>query len=280
MTDRQPIETGTQYVEAWIERSVGVLRLNRPERRNALHPDMYPALRKTLASFGDDDRVGCVILTGAGSAFCAGGDVRGDGRGSDYGRPAGGVAADGLNERARQLTQDGMVAVDLHELPKLTMAAINGSAVGAGMALALACDLRIAAPSARLVTGWITLGFSGDFGGTWLLTRLLGPAKALQLLVEGKPLSAGDAQALGLVNRVVDDRVVDDRGLWPEALDWAADLASGPRSAHHLIKQNIRDALQLSLREALPVEAERMQRSAATDDHRRALKAWMAARGR
>jgi 2-(1,2-epoxy-1,2-dihydrophenyl)acetyl-CoA isomerase len=263
MTDRQPIETGTDYVEAWIERGVGVLRLNRPERRNAIHPDMNPALRETLASFGADDRVGCVILTGAGSAFCAGGDVRG-----------GGPAGDGLLDRARQLAEDGMVAVDLHELPKLTMAVVNGPAVGAGMALALACDLRIAARSARLVTGWITLGFSGDYGGTWLLTRLLGPAKALQLLVEGKPLAANDAEALGLINRVV-----DDHGLWPEALDWAASLAAGPRSAHHLIKQNIRDALQLSLREALPVEAERMQHSAATDDHRRALKAWLAARG-
>jgi len=265
MADHVLVETGTPLVEAWVDDGVGVLRLNRPERRNALHPDMYPAMRDVLAGFTRDDRVGCVMLTGAGTGFCAGGDVR-DGRRPDAG-------ATSRHARAAQLARDADVVVDLHELPKLTIAAINGPAVGAGLALALACDLRIAARSARLITGWITLGFSGDFGGSWLLTSLVGPAKALELLVDPAPVSADAARALGLVNRVV-----DDTDLWPAAMGWASAFAAGPRAAHRLMKQNVSDALQLPLREAITTEADRMVQSSTTDDHRRAVAAWLRAR--
>ncbi len=267
MAEQDKVATGTPFVEAWIEDGVGVLRLNRPERRNALHAAMYPALRATLRSFAEDDRVGCVVLTGTGGAFCAGGDVR-DGR-----RPEPADSETSPSSRAAQLAEDAAVVVDLHALPKLTVAAINGTAVGAGLALALACDLRICARTARLITGWITLGFSGDFGGTWSLTRLVGSARALELLVDGAPIGADDARAMGLVNRVV-----DDGELWPAALGWAAALARGPRSAQQLIKRNISDAIRLPLADMVRVEAERMVECSGTDDHRRAVAAWLAAR--
>jgi len=265
MAGQEMVKTGTPFVEAWVDGGVGVLRLNRPERRNALHPDMYPALRLVLAGFADDDRVGCVVVTGAGTGFCAGGDVR-DGR-----RPESNTMS--LAERAEQLARDAEVVVDLHALTKLSLAAINGPAVGAGLAIALACDLRIAARSARLTTGWISLGFSGDFGGAWSLTRLVGPAKALELLVDGAPVSGDEARAIGLVNRVV-----DDAELWPAAMGWASALAAGPRAAHELIKMNVIDALQLPLREAITREASRMVQSSTTEDHRRAVSAWLRAR--
>src|SRR5579871_787655 len=265
MPGQEMVETGTPFVEGWIEEGVGVLRLNRPERRNALHPDMYPALRLVLAGFAHDDRVGCVVLTGAGDGFCSGGDVR-DGR-----RPGSDTMS--LAERAEHLARDADIIVDLYELPKLSIAAINGPAVGAGLAIALACDLRIAARSARLITGWIALGFSGDFGGAWSLTRLVGPAKALELLVDGARVSADEGRAIGLVNRVV-----DDAELWPAAMGWASALAGGPRAAHLLIKMNVNDALRLPLREAITHEASRMVQSSTTDDHRRAVSAWL--RGR
>jgi 2-(1,2-epoxy-1,2-dihydrophenyl)acetyl-CoA isomerase len=262
VADHEMVESGTPFVEAWVDDGVGVLRLNRPERRNALHPDMYPALRLVLATFARDDRIGCILLTGAGPGFCAGGDVR-DGRPPDR-------AGMSLAQRAQQLAGDADVVVDLHELAKPSIAAINGPAVGAGLALALACDLRIAARSARLVTGWITLGFSGDFGGTWSLTRLVGPAKAFELLVDGAPVSGDEARTIGLVNRVV-----DDADLWPAAMSWASALAAGPRAAHGLMKQNVSDALHLPLREAITREAERMVQSSTTEDHRRAVAAWL-----
>ena len=161
----------------------------------------------------------------------------------------------------------------LHEHPKLTIAAVNGPAVGAGMSLALACDLRIAAASAVLVTGWARLGFSGDYGGAWFLTRLLGPSRAVELLAGNASLDAVAARDLGLVNRVVADAEFADA--W---MAWARDFASGPTGAISGMKANVQDTLALSLADALPRETGRMVVSGRSAEHREALRAWMAAR--
>ncbi len=239
---------------------VAVITLNRPERRNALHPEMREPITRALDEFAARDDVGCIVVTGAGTAFCAGGDVKGD---------VAERATSDSDARAAALLADAQLARLLHEHPKLTVAAVNGPAVGAGMALALACDLRIAAESARLVTGWARLAFSGDFGGAWFLTRLIGPSRALELLVSNASLDARDAQALGLVNRVV-----PDAGFAAAWTAWAAELGSGPTDAFRGMKANVRDALELSLAEALPRETGRMVASAGTDDHREAVRAW------
>ena len=159
---------------------------------------MFDPITRALAEFAADDRVGCIVLTGAGSAFCAGGDVTGEGtrRSVDRGDP---------ESHASNLLADAQLTRRLHEHPKLTVAAVNGAAVGAGMSLALACDLRIAAASARFMSGWARLALPGDFGGAWLLTRLVGPSRALELLVTNEPMTAEQARELGLVNRVVPD---------------------------------------------------------------------------
>jgi 2-(1,2-epoxy-1,2-dihydrophenyl)acetyl-CoA isomerase len=254
------LPTGTDVVTIARHGRVAVITLDRPDRRNALHPEMRDPITRALEEFATRDDVGCVVLTGAGTAFCAGGDVKGD-----------------VVERARlapdarvsALLADAQLSRLLHEHPKLTVAAINGPAVGAGMSLALACDLRIAAESARLRTGWARLAFSGDFGAAWFLTRLVGPSRALDLLVSDATLDAREAHALGLVNRVATD--AEFATAW---MAWAQDLAAGPTSAITGMKANVHDALRLSLADALPRETERMVASGGTDDHREAVRAW------
>jgi 2-(1,2-epoxy-1,2-dihydrophenyl)acetyl-CoA isomerase len=255
--------TGTDVVAVELHDRVAVITLNRPERRNALHHEMFDPITRALAEFAARDDVGCVVLTGAGSAFCAGGDVTGEGA-----RP--GVDRRDADAHAANLLADAQLARVLHEHPKLTVAAVNGAAVGAGMSLALACDLRIAAASAQLVTGWARLAFSGDFGGAWFLTRLVGPSRALELLVTSAPIDAETARELGLVNRVVPDAAFPD-----EWMAWARALADGPTAAMSAMKANVRDASSCTLAEALPRETARMSESARTAEHREARRAWM-----
>ncbi len=183
-----------------LENRVAVLTLNRPERLNALTRDMMQALLARLSACADDDAVGCVVLTGAGGAFCSGGDVRAQAK----------VAAEGSAETPEQRTDQLRASMEasrlLHEMPKPTIAMVNGVAAGAGMSLALACDLRIAGRSARMTTAFAKVGLSGDYGGTWFLTQLVGTAKARELYYLSEVLDAARIEALGLANRVVDGR--------------------------------------------------------------------------
>jgi 2-(1,2-epoxy-1,2-dihydrophenyl)acetyl-CoA isomerase len=265
------LDTGTDTVRAEIVDGVGVVTLNRPERRNALHPDMYKAVPVVLETFIGSDDVGAILLTAAGKAFCAGGDVR-DGGGRK--KPVEGepVRRPSIEESTAGLVRQARMVELLHTSPKVTIAALPGAAIGAGLGIALSTDLRIAAASATLVPGWPQLGFSGDFGGPWFLTRLVGPSKALELFVDNTSLDAQAALALGLVNKVV-----PDEQLQHEALAWARRIAAGPRSAWTLFKDNVRQAQVLSLSEALPGESERMVRSGLTEDHRAAVKRWLVA---
>jgi 2-(1,2-epoxy-1,2-dihydrophenyl)acetyl-CoA isomerase len=258
------VDTGTALVIAEILNGVGIVTLNRPERRNALHPDMFEAVPRVLRGFADDADVGCVMLTGAGPAFCAGGDVRDGGRLSRVGK-------DPLDDQqaAALLVADEEIVRVLHGMPKVTIAALAGPAVGAGLAIALAADLRIAAPSATMVPGWGQLGLSGDFGGAWFLTRLVGPSRALQILTDGAPIDAPTALRLGLVNRIA-----EDGDMLAAALSWAQNLAAGPTVAWAAMKSNISDAQRFSLADALPLESRRMVACTRTEQHRRAVREW------
>ncbi|KKW65404.1 enoyl-CoA hydratase-related protein [Mycolicibacterium elephantis] len=264
----QQIDTGTATVLAEVADGVGSITLNRPERRNALHAEMYEAVPRLLERFAAADDVGCVLITGAGDAFCAGGDVRDGGSAKDV--PPGDRGQQ-IAARAAILADNARMVSLLHNLPKVTIAALPGAAVGAGMSIALSTDLRIAARSARLIPGWAKLAFSGDFGGAWLLTHLVGPSKALELLIADAAIDADTAAHLGLFNRVV-----DDADLPAAARAWATTIAAGPTSAFAGTKANVLDALRLSLDEALLPESERMVRSALTQEHRDAVKAWLA----
>jgi 2-(1,2-epoxy-1,2-dihydrophenyl)acetyl-CoA isomerase len=261
------IVTGTDCVTGEIIDRVGIVTLNRPHRRNALHPEMYDAVPRLLNRFAVDDDIGCVMITGAGSAFCAGGDVR---DGAD--RAADANSAYDPRARAAKLTRNARMVQLLHQMPKVTLAALPGAAAGAGMSIALSADLRIAARSAQLIPGWGRLAFSGDFGGGWFLTRLVGPAVALELLIDGGPIDADTALRLRLVNRVV-----DDQDLRPAALAWASEIAAGPTKAWSGVKANILDAQRFPLTLALPRESERMIRCGQTREHREAIRAWLQA---
>ncbi|MDL9935436.1 enoyl-CoA hydratase-related protein [Gordonia sp. ABSL1-1] len=267
-TDRGiDVETGSPTVLAEISDGVGIVTLNRPERRNALHPEMYDAVPAVLERFAADDEVGAVIITAAGTAFCAGGDVR-DGKA----RRAAAERVPTVEERTAELSHNARMVRFLHEMPKVTIAALPGAAVGAGMSIALAADFRIAARSAKLIPGWSKLAFSGDFGGTWFLTRLVGPSAALEILVEDRPITADAALERGLVNRVV-----DDADLPAAARAWAAQIAAGPHGAYAAMKANVVQTHSMTLAEALPIESERMVRAGLTDEHKAAVRAWLAA---
>jgi 2-(1,2-epoxy-1,2-dihydrophenyl)acetyl-CoA isomerase len=247
-----------------LENRVAVLTLNRPGRLNALTRDMMQALLARLSSCAMDDAVGCVVITGAGSAFCAGGDVRVQAR----------VAAEGSPETPEQRTDTLRASMEasrlLHEMPKPTIAMLNGVAAGAGMSLALACDLRIAGRSARMTTAFAKVGLSGDYGGTWFLTQLVGTAKARELYFLSDVLDAARIEALGLANRVVGD---DE--LAGETMALAEKLANGPSVAFRYMKRNLNVAVSGTLAAGLDSEAYGMLRSRASEDHKEAARAFV-----
>jgi 2-(1,2-epoxy-1,2-dihydrophenyl)acetyl-CoA isomerase len=244
-----------------IEDGVATLTFNRPERMNALSTPIMEGLLHGLPRLAGDPGVRVIVLTGAGRAFCAGGDVKSMAEGGEERSAA---------EATARLRSRMEVSRILHELPKPTIAMINGPAAGAGLAFALACDLRIAGASARLVTAFVKVGFSGDFGGSFFLTRLVGTAKARELYFTGRPVDAQEALSLGLVNRVVpDDQLAD------ATMELARSLAQGPQIALSLMKRNLNCAESSGLAELLDMEAANQVLTGRTEDHREAAKAFV-----
>ena len=260
------LETGTDELLARIEDGVAVLTLNRPEVRNALSDTLSPALRRTVGSLKEDSRVRAVLVTGAGSAFCAGGDVKGMGGQARRPDPPPTTEETILDLTQRQRTLTGA----FYALPQPTVAALPGPAVGAGFSIALACDLRIAAESAFVSTGFARVGLSGDYGASFFLTHLVGTARARELFFGGERIDAQKCQAMGLVNRVV-----ADEDLQHEAMAWARKLAEGPTVAFSLMKANLDRALREDLDTCLSGEAEGIVASAKTADHKEAVRAFV-----
>jgi enoyl-CoA hydratase/carnithine racemase len=257
-------DTGTHELLCTVRDRVATITFNRPEARNSLSDQLTPALRRMIRQMGDDPAVGALLLTGAGTAFCSGGDVKG--MGGNAGKvdvpPAERIAL--LRERQRTLTG---VLVGVR---KPTIAALPGAAAGAGLAIALACDIRIAAESAIMTTGYARIALSGDYGISWLLTRLVGTARARELMYLAERIDARRAEALGLVNRVV-----PDAELRTEAFALAARLANGPSGAYAAMKDNLDLALTATFLDSLDHEAEAMVNSARTTEHREAVRAFI-----
>src|SRR5579862_6535845 len=204
--DRIEVDTGTSELLCAIRDRVAVITLNRPEARNALSDHLTPALRSMIKTCGENPGVGALLITGAGKAFCAGGNVKGMGAHRDKKKLEMSYdekVAD-LQERQRLLT--GALA----SVRKPTIAALPGPAVGAGLALAMACDIRVAAQSAFVSTGYLRVALSGDYGIAWLLTRLVGTARARELMFTSEKVDATRCQQIGLVNRVVPDAKLQD----------------------------------------------------------------------
>ncbi|MCL4242695.1 MAG: enoyl-CoA hydratase/isomerase family protein [Dehalococcoidia bacterium] len=246
------------------EGAVGVITLNRPESLNAMNPEMLDTMFRVADKAASDPAIRCLVITGAGRGFSAGGDVkamasgnRGDGGGS-------------VLTGAEALRQQEEISRLLFEMPKPTVAAVNGVAAGAGLSVALAADLRVASDQARFTTAFAKVGFSGDFGGTWLLQRLVGPMKAKELYFMSDVFDAQRALELGLVTKVVaHDSLMD------ETMALARRLASGPTLAYGRIKDNFVFGATNSFADTLTREAENMIASGRTQDHLNAARAFV-----
>jgi 2-(1,2-epoxy-1,2-dihydrophenyl)acetyl-CoA isomerase len=261
------IDTGTGDLLARRDAGVLVVTLNRPERRNALSDDMLEALARVLAAAETDDDVGCVVLTGAGGAFCAGGDVKAMAAGGGAG---GGARRSYDTAVLRQRANQRATAGRLWEMPKPTIAALPGPAAGAGLSLALACDLRYLADSAFLTTAFAGVALAGDYGGSWFLTRLVGSAKARELYYFSERVPAVEAERLGLANGVFPAARLE-----AEVLERALRLAEGPRVALRSMKENLNRAVHGPLGECLDLEATLHIASSRTEDHREAATAFV-----
>ena len=262
--ERIEIDTGTGELLCEIRDRVAVITLNRPEARNSLSDYLTPALRRMIKQCGEDPNVGALLISGAGTAFCAGGDVKGMGNNSGKKEIAFEERVADLRTRQRTLT-GALVAVR-----KPTIAALPGPAAGAGMALALACDIRIASESAIMSTGYARIGLTGDYGIAWLLTRLVGTSRARELMFTADKVTAARCETIGLVNRVVPDARLQD-----EAFALARSMAEGPTIALRYMKDNLDEALLFDFATARDHEAERLIRTTMTSDHREAVQAFI-----
>jgi 2-(1,2-epoxy-1,2-dihydrophenyl)acetyl-CoA isomerase len=261
------IDTGTTDLLARVDDGVAVLTMNRPDRRNAMSNAMMDAMGRVLADVEVDDDVGCVVLTGAGGAFCAGGDVKG--MAGDASSSAGGPSSIDAVIHVQRLNQRA-TSGRLHQMPKPTVAALPGAAAGAGLALALACDLRYAVSGAVLTTAFARVAFAGDYGGTWFLSRLVGTGRARELYYFSERLTAEQAEHLGIVNAVFSEGDFE-----AEVMDRGRRLAGGPRVAYRYMKENLNRAISGELGECLDIEATHHIHTGMTEDHREAARAFV-----
>ena len=264
------IDTGTDDLLAHVDGAVGVITFNRPDRRNALSAAMYEGFGRALPALSADPDVRVVMVTGAGGAFCAGGDVKGMNESHRTGVAREGRSADAETAVEQLRANQRSVSLALHRFPKPVVAALPGAAAGAGMSIALAADIRLAAPGAPVVTAFANVGASGDFGGSWFLTQLVGTAKARELYFTSPRLTAEEALGLGIVNQVL---VGDD--FESAALEWCRSLAARAPIALGKMKENLNRAITCDLETALDEEAVNMVSTMSTADHREAAAAFV-----
>ncbi len=254
-----------QHIVVQVEAGVGWIRFNRPERMNAIGGVARRQLGAAIKQVGRDPEVRCVVLTGEGRAFCAGADVREMGQEAGMRTPA---------DVGRILREEYMPQIlALRQMPKPVLAGLNGVAAGIGASYAMAADLRIATPEANLVEAFVGIGLMPDGGATWMLPRLAGAGKAMELILTGRPLAASEAERFGLYNQVVPADV------FPEVLrEWAARLAAGPTVAMGNAKRALYHALNSSLEDAMEYESYLQEVTAASEDFAEGVSAFVAKR--
>ncbi len=271
-SDNRIVDTGTEQLLCSVSNHVATITLNNPAKRNALSDQLTPALRQALLDIEADADVRCVVIRGAGNAFCAGGDVSGMGDNlSANSALSGGSEKPSVDAMTRQLQHaQETVSLRLYELNKPTVAVVTGPAAGAGMSLALACDLRIATEKAFITTAFGAIGLSGDFGGSWYLSKLVGPAKAKELYFTSRRVMAEEAEKLGIFNMVVSEYQLE--AVVKKTTEQIA--ASAPIALRYM-KENINRAQTVDLKTAMTHEAQRMIQSMHTEDHKAAAKAFL-----
>src|SRR5579862_4388092 len=251
----------TETVLQRLESGLLTITMNRPERRNALNVDMTLGLVAAAKRAAEDHEVRAVLLKGAGGTFCVGGDVK---------SMAEGRAPMSFENRMVNLRRGMEVSRILHEMSKPVVAQLDGAAAGAGLSIALSCDFRVASSSVKITTAFAKVGLSGDYGGTYFLTQMLGSAKARELYMLSPVLSAQEALALGIVTRIAPDAEID-----AAARELAMSLAEGPSIALGYIKRNINNAETMSLEACFDGEAIHHSRAGETSDHKEAAKAFV-----
>ncbi|NKI16598.1 enoyl-CoA hydratase [Spongiibacter sp. KMU-166] len=261
-----------------LENGVLTLTLNRPAKLNALNPPMMRQLTDAMADAAANRDARVVVITGAGKAFCAGGDIAGKPEKKQPMSAEEEAAAaerrakrppDTIVNRVKWLRDNMETSRILYEMPKPTIAMIRGATVSVGMALAGACDFRVASNKAVFITSFIKAGLSGDYGASFFLTRLLGSAKAKELMYLSEKVSAEEALRIGLINQLVDDSELETA-----TMTLAARLAKAPPITLELMKRNMNAAVDASLSDQLDREASHMVMSSMTDDHKEAIRAF------
>jgi 2-(1,2-epoxy-1,2-dihydrophenyl)acetyl-CoA isomerase len=265
-TQPQRLDTGTPELIAELDEGVLTLTLNRPQARNAMSRAMNMALARQLAAAELDPAVRCIVLTGAGQGFCAGGDVKGMAASGD-----GTVGPRTIDEAIhQQRLNQRETAGRLFRMPKPTLAALPGPAAGAGLSLALACDLRIMASTAIMTTAFARVGFSGDYGGTYFMTQLVGAAKARELYFLSERIGADEALRLGLTNWVCPPEELAER---TRAI--ARRMAAGPTVAYRYMKENLNRAMAGDVEDCMDLEATHHVHCGQTEDHKEAARAFV-----
>jgi 2-(1,2-epoxy-1,2-dihydrophenyl)acetyl-CoA isomerase len=252
----------TNHLLVAVKDGFATLTFNRPERLNALSPEMIAQSIAAVEKFATDPEIGCIVVTGAERGFCAGGDVTA--------MSAGAYASLTFERRLDRQRASHRLSGLLYSIPKITIAAVNGAAAGAGLSIALACDLRIASDKAKFTTAFAKVGFGGDFGITWPLTRMLGESKAKELLLLSDVLTAPQALELGLVNRVV-----PHEQFMSAVSELATRIAKGPHVSYRYMKENVRLASTQDYQSLLDREAVTHLRCGETEDHREGAKAFV-----
>ncbi|MFT7246096.1 MAG: enoyl-CoA hydratase/carnithine racemase [Candidatus Azotimanducaceae bacterium] len=262
MPDSIQIETGTDELLCEITQRVAVVTLNKPDKKNALGDVLTPALRQILIDLEMRSDVGCVMLTGAGNAFCSGGDV------SEMGGAPRKVLSQ--EERIADLaTKQQTLTGRLYHLTKPTIAALPGAAAGAGFSIALACDIRVASSRAFMITAFRNVGLSGDYGASWFLPRLVGLSRAKSLFFQSPRIDAEEGRNIGLI-----DQVYPEKSFREDALAFAIEIANGPTEALTRMKHNLHAGLSQTLDESLLLEAKQMIASGVGEEAREAITAF------
>ncbi|MEE2678901.1 MAG: enoyl-CoA hydratase-related protein [Myxococcota bacterium] len=247
------------------EDDVALLTFNDPERRNAMTRAMGEAFSAATAGLARDPSLRCVVLTGAGRGFSAGGDLGMIQAQSDAGRADPDAAQPGIRDTMRAFYE---LFLSVREIDCPTVAALNGAAIGAGLCVALACDMRIASAEAKLGLNFARLGLHPGMGATWTLPRLVGPAHAAELLFTGRTLTGAEAAGIGLVNRAVPAEEV-----LPAARELAREIAGAGPVANRGIKRALARSAGASLEDQLTFEASVQAETFATEDAREGLAA-------
>ena len=258
------IETGTEELLLNIENKVAIITLNRPSKKNALSDRLTPALRQVLLEINDKPSINSVIITGAGDAFCAGGDVGGMGKLGGSKRLSTAELEKNLMMKQEELT------LRLFNLSMPTIAVISGPAAGAGVCIALACDFRFMASHTFLTTAYRNIALSGDYGGSWLLSRLVGLSMTKELFYTARRVGAKEALALGIV-----DKIFPSGDLLGNAISFANSISKGPKKAISRMKQNINSTLEKTLAESMRQEAKNLIQCLSERDHKEAVQAFL-----